>query len=68
MAQAKHTPMPAADQGNTVSRRSFLAAAPALAVAGAGPAPAATETPVMALFREWTALWAEGERLPCKAP
>lgn len=36
-----------------MNRRDLLTAAPAALVAGALPAAAATETPVMALFREW---------------
>lgn len=39
-----------------LSRRSLLAAAPALALVGAVPAEATpADTPVMALFREWRA-------------
>lgn len=62
MAQAKHNLMPAPRQGNKVSRRGLLAAAPAfgfagLIGAGAVPAIAATETPVMAMFREWQRLY-----------
>lgn len=42
--------------GTVLSRRCLLAAAPALALAGAAPAAAApSETPVMAAFRAWKA-------------
>lgn len=58
MAQAKHTPMPATDQGSTVSRRTLITAGPFTALAAviaqrAQAVPA--ETPVMALYREWKA-------------
>jgi len=46
-----------------MNRRALLKLAPAALVVGAVPAVAVEETPVMRMFREWTALWAEAERL-----
>lgn len=39
-----------------LSRRRLLAAAPALALAGAIPAAAEADTPISALFREWATI------------
>lgn len=64
MAIHCHTSFHAPRQENTVSRRALLKAAPAFAIlpAAAIPAQAATETPVMRLFREWRPLaaWLNG--------
>lgn len=44
---------------NFTTRRALLKAAPALALVGAVPAAASTDTPVMAMFREWKRISAE---------
>lgn len=65
MAQAKHTLMPAGDQGNTVTRRALITAAPVIALAAvlaSGAEPEETQTPVMALYREWERLLSDAER------
>lgn len=65
MAKHCHTRLCAPRQGNTVSRRTLLSAAPAFAILPAVavfPALAATETPILAMFREWVPMsaWLNG--------
>lgn len=40
-------------------RRDLLAALPAAGIAGAIPAQAAAETPIMRLFKEWMSRWSD---------